>query len=507
MNAQRHWGVCPATVLAVVVLCASLAPAAEADKEAIAKLIRQLGDDNYKVRRDAQAKLIEVGEPAIPQLTEALKSSDVEVQNRAEKALAEIRRGAFGRSSEKIAKQIIWELKTSGTLAGPPVTVGDCVVTLSQAGTIRGVKSGDGAEVWKADAKTTCTPAGADGKVYFVDDDGKLRAIDARTGDYVKGFTGPKADGSPAVADGVIYVRSGGDKLLALDAATGKEKWQAELSDKTASSTPPVVGGGRVYAPFGDQGVAAFNAKTGKSEWKVTLGEQNAARRAIDCLFFHDGKVIVRSPAGLRACRADTDGTVWVCSLGGNAAVFQTKQVIVINGKKTVISNSSDLARRAMAVVDGVAYVTNGNAFSAVQLKDGKELWKHELKTDGQARQNGLQQVVVQGGGVIQFAVGGTGMMGAAAATAPAVAAGVAYIGDSKGLHAIDVKTKQELWVLKTEDPVVGAPVISKGVLYFLTAPGMAGGMAGGIGFGGGPAARPAVKGGTLHALRLKKAK
>jgi len=390
------WG-----VLLVGLLCTA-ASAAEADEETIAKLIKQLGDDNYKIRRDAQAKLIEIGEPAIPQLKEALKSSDVEVQNRAEQALAEIRKGSHGRISEKIAKQIIWKLKTSGTLAGPPVTVGDRVVTLSQAGPIRGVKSGDGEEVWKTDAKATCIPAAADGKVYFVDDDGRLRAVDAKTGDYVKGFTGPKADGSPAVADGVIYVRSGGDKLVALHAATGKVKWQAELSEKTASSTPPVVGAGRVYAPYGDQGVASYSAKTGKLEWKLTLGESNTALRGIDCLRFHDGKVIVRSPAGLRAYRADTDGTVWVRPLGGQAAggaLFQMKQVIVINGKKMVISNSSDVARRAMAAVDGVAYVTSGNTLSAVQLKDGKELWKHELKADGQAKQNAFSKSSSRGAG------------------------------------------------------------------------------------------------------------
>jgi hypothetical protein len=53
------------------------------DVAAVAKLIRDLGDDTYAVRESATTKLTLIGEAALPQLEEALKSPDAEVRRRA----------------------------------------------------------------------------------------------------------------------------------------------------------------------------------------------------------------------------------------------------------------------------------------------------------------------------------------------------------------------------------------------------------------------------------------
>jgi len=60
----------------------------------IEKLVKQLGSDEYKEREAATEELKKIGEPALPALKEALKSSDLEVRLRAEtviKALAKKR--------------------------------------------------------------------------------------------------------------------------------------------------------------------------------------------------------------------------------------------------------------------------------------------------------------------------------------------------------------------------------------------------------------------------------
>jgi HEAT repeat protein len=70
------------------------APAAKTDAtltEKIQKLIRQLGDDQYKVRDEAGKQLIEIGRPAVPALREAMKSDDVEVKHRAGRLVETIR--------------------------------------------------------------------------------------------------------------------------------------------------------------------------------------------------------------------------------------------------------------------------------------------------------------------------------------------------------------------------------------------------------------------------------
>ena len=84
-----------------------------------------------------------------------------------------------------------------------------------------------------------------------------FRANPARTGVFPS--NGPttlnelvwkfKTDGmvksSPAVADGVVYVGSGDGRLYALDARTGEEKWSFKTDGGVASS--PAVAGGVVY--------------------------------------------------------------------------------------------------------------------------------------------------------------------------------------------------------------------------------------------------------------------
>jgi hypothetical protein len=54
------------------------------------ELVKKLGSTDYAVREDAQKKLIEMGEKAIPALEEALKSDDLEVRLRAGRALRAI---------------------------------------------------------------------------------------------------------------------------------------------------------------------------------------------------------------------------------------------------------------------------------------------------------------------------------------------------------------------------------------------------------------------------------
>jgi WD40 repeat protein len=61
----------------------------------IARLIAQLGDDQFDKREEASKRLVEIGEPALPALRQALDSKDAEVRTRAERLLAAIARRIF----------------------------------------------------------------------------------------------------------------------------------------------------------------------------------------------------------------------------------------------------------------------------------------------------------------------------------------------------------------------------------------------------------------------------
>ena len=67
------------------------------DEKKIAKLIEQLGDDEYDVRKAAEKKLIEIGEPALDQVTKAARgAADADVKLRAIVLSATIGKGLFG---------------------------------------------------------------------------------------------------------------------------------------------------------------------------------------------------------------------------------------------------------------------------------------------------------------------------------------------------------------------------------------------------------------------------
>ncbi|HEX5137515.1 MAG TPA: HEAT repeat domain-containing protein [Planctomycetota bacterium] len=64
-----------------------------------ADLVKKLGAPDYAVREEAQRKLVEMGEKAVPALEEALKSDDLEVRLRAGRALRAI--GSESRQAEE----------------------------------------------------------------------------------------------------------------------------------------------------------------------------------------------------------------------------------------------------------------------------------------------------------------------------------------------------------------------------------------------------------------------
>jgi len=68
----------------------SPAPATAELKEKIARLIKELGDNEWSVREAASKALVDIGQPALAALKEALKSKDAEVAMRAREAVEKI---------------------------------------------------------------------------------------------------------------------------------------------------------------------------------------------------------------------------------------------------------------------------------------------------------------------------------------------------------------------------------------------------------------------------------
>lgn len=139
------------------------------------------------------------------------------------------------------------------------------------------------------------TPIVANGRMYLAEGGGRVRCLDAVTGDPIwvhersypddvglsQGFN--RARGL-AIYDDVLYWGTADMNLLAVDARTGKLLWETKTGDYhdgSGHSHPPLVADGKVFLGMagGDRSAPgrfkAFDAKTGKFLWEVKTAPEN----------------------------------------------------------------------------------------------------------------------------------------------------------------------------------------------------------------------------------------
>jgi quinohemoprotein ethanol dehydrogenase len=147
--------------------------------------------------------------------------------------------------------------------------------------------------VWSYDLDTRriqeATPLAVDGVIYTTSAWSKVQAFEAATGKLLWQFD-PKVPGAAAAKaccdvvnrgaaywNGKVYVGTIDGRLIAIDARTGKQVWSTQTTDPTRNYTitgaPRVVKGrvliGNGGADLGVRGyVSAYDAETGKMAWR-----------------------------------------------------------------------------------------------------------------------------------------------------------------------------------------------------------------------------------------------
>jgi hypothetical protein len=226
-------------------------PAAAYERK-IERLVADLGADSYLVREQAQAELVKIGSPAIQALARALDSDDLEVVQRAEKALAEIRKHAAEQADRRIKRNLLWEVQLRSGLDGSPAVVGDTVFFSGTAGGLQAVDARIGKRLWEFGTKPGCSFLAAGGKVYAANREGQLHSLDAKTGKVDAKFRAEALAGAPALADGVIHALSTKGAVLALTPTrvgpSGGRKWgpsgagcARSWGRRPSMSLPPMV--------------------------------------------------------------------------------------------------------------------------------------------------------------------------------------------------------------------------------------------------------------------------
>jgi outer membrane protein assembly factor BamB len=187
--------------------------------------------------------------------------------------------------------QLLWRFDAGHMVVSSPVVADGVLYAGARNGEFYALDAKSGALKWKfsADAAITSTGAVAGGIVYFTSHANTVYALNVADGALVwKQATGPDLPfdamagfkmaqdwdywtSSPLAFNGRIFVGSGDGKVYALDAKTGAVAWSFATQGRVRSS--PATDGKSVYAGSFDGQMVALDLRSGKLRWSFhTLG-------------------------------------------------------------------------------------------------------------------------------------------------------------------------------------------------------------------------------------------
>lgn len=289
------------------------------------------------------------------------------------------------KSWEKDGPPLVWTYEDAGKgYSSPAIVGGDLYLTGSRKGqaTLICIDVAAGKEKWASaiggdpeegyntgwGAGTRGAPTVGNGIVYALSANGKLAAVNAKTGkvgwtvDFVKDFGGKVPEWgyaeSPLLDDGKLIVTPGGDggAIVALDPTSGKELWRSEdLKDAAQYSSVIVaeVDGKRQYIQLFMNTLAGVDAKTGDLLWTSPWPAGRTA--VIPTPIHHEGQVYITSGYGAGS-----------------------KLVSIKDGKATDVWDNKVMKNHhgGVVLVDGHLYgFSDGGGIICQNLKTGEQVW------------------------------------------------------------------------------------------------------------------------------------
>jgi outer membrane protein assembly factor BamB len=216
----------------------------------------------------------------------------------------------------------------------------------------------------------TAPPVAADGKVFVMDADGRVVAVDAASGSQIwRTGTSPgdnKRDklgfgGGMAYADGKLYVASGYREVLQMDAKTGAIGWRTKTSE--AIHGAPTVYGGRVFAVSLDNTLLTFDTATGAPSWNYQALAESARILAASSPAVSGDTVVAAFGSGeLVALRASNGNDLW------NEALSRASRT-------SALSEIRDIPGRPVIYQGDVFAVSHSGVFAATDLRTGQARW------------------------------------------------------------------------------------------------------------------------------------
>lgn len=215
----------------------------------------------------------------------------------------------------------------------------------------------------------TAPPILADGRVYVMDAEADVVALDARTGAQIwkrrlkaenrrdkVGF-----GGGVAYSNGKIYVSSGFRFVAQLDAATGEVGWRQDVASPIHGA--PTISAGKVYAISTDNELLTFDVATGAPAWNFqALVEPARILSASSPAISGDVVVAAFASGELVALRAGNGNDLW------NNALSRASRT-------NALSEIRDVAGRPVIFKGDVFAASHSGVFAAIDMRSGQPRW------------------------------------------------------------------------------------------------------------------------------------
>jgi outer membrane protein assembly factor BamB len=212
-------------------------------------------------------------------------------------------------------------------------------------------------------------PVIADGRLYFLDADHRVHAVDASNGRRVwteslrsdSSRDRVARGGGVAVSGGRVFVTTGFGFIAALDASNGSEVWRTEAGAPFHSA--PAVSGGRVYAITNDSELMSFDAGTGAVGWTHQAIAEPARILSAPSVGIEGETVVAPFASGEVTALVSANGRrLWSDSLSRS-------------GRLTSLSAINDIAGRPVIDNGMVFAASHSGVLGAIDLRSGQRVW------------------------------------------------------------------------------------------------------------------------------------
>ena len=213
-------------------------------------------------------------------------------------------------------------------------------------------------------------PVVGDGRIYAIDAQGVVRAVDPQNGatvwrTAVRGediTAGTLFGGGVSYDNGRVYATTGAGDAAALDAKTGAVAWIVRPAGPLRGA--PTVANDNVYVVTQDNQLFALNPADGKVRWNGSGAVENAGVLGAAAPAAAQGTVVAGYSSGeLTAYRYENGQVVWQDAL--------TRTSI-----STVVTTLSDIDASPVIDQGRVFAIGQGGRMVAIELITGQRVWE-----------------------------------------------------------------------------------------------------------------------------------